>query len=253
MGKRILQRRRGKGGAQYRAPEKGKIAIAKYPFYPPHETHEGKIINFFNERGRSAPLVQIKFDDEKITYAPAVNGLFKGGIIKIGSEVLITPGNILQLNKIPEGTSICNIENRFGDGGKLVRAAGGSAILFSKTESDAIIKLPSGKRTSLNNACRATIGTIAGAGRLEKPLLKAGAKFHAMKSKNKMYPRVRGVAMAAVHHPFGGGRHQSPHKSTSTSRNAPPGRKVGHIAPRKTGRKRITRKMMEARSIGKRV
>jgi large subunit ribosomal protein L2 len=250
MGKRILQQRRGKGGSQYRAPTKGKKAIAKYPFYPLNETHKGEVISLFNERGRSAPVAKVKFEDELIAYLPAVSGLFIGSKIEIGPEAEITTGNILPLMKIPEGTNICNIENSLGDGGKFVKASGGSAVLFSKTVSKVIIKLPSGISSSLNNHCRASIGVIAGEGRYEKPFLKAGARFHVMKSKGKIYPRVRGVAMAAVHHPFGGGRHQSPHKSTATSRFAPPGRKVGHIAPRKTGRKRITRKMMEARSHG---
>ena len=65
-----------------------------------------------------------------------------------------------------------------------------------------------------------------------------------MKAKAKRYPSVRGVAMGSVHHPFGGGRHQGPHKSTSTSRNAPPGRKVGLIAARKTGRKKLSRRFV---------
>jgi len=66
-----------------------------------------------------------------------------------------------------------------------------------------------------------------------------------MKAKGKLYPRVRGMAMAAVHHPFGGGRHQhSLHKSKSISRTAPPGAKVGDIASRKTGRKRIRKKVV---------
>jgi large subunit ribosomal protein L2 len=52
-----------------------------------------------------------------------------------------------------------------------------------------------------------------------------------------MYPRVRGVKMNALDHPFGGASHH-PGKSKSTSRNAPPGRKVGAIASRRTGRKK---------------
>ena len=38
-------------------------------------------------------------------------------------------------------------------------------------------------------------------------------------------------------HPFGGGQHHAG-KSKSTSRNAPPGRKVGAIASSRTGRKK---------------
>jgi large subunit ribosomal protein L2 len=66
-----------------------------------------------------------------------------------------------------------------------------------------------------------------------------------MRAAGRVYPRMRGIAMAVVYHPFGGGRHQHPGKSTSTSRNAPPGRKVGLIAPRKTGRKRLARSSAE--------
>ncbi|MEK6929539.1 MAG: 50S ribosomal protein L2, partial [Thermoproteota archaeon] len=40
-------------------------------------------------------------------------------------------------------------------------------------------------------------------------------------------------------HPHGGGRHQHVGQSSTVSRNAPPGAKVGSIAARKTGRARI--------------
>ena len=83
--------------------------------------------------------------------------------------------------------------------------------------------------------CRATIGVVAGGGRKEKPFVKAGKKYHAMKAKAIKWPRVRGVAMNAVDHPFGGGRHQHTGKPTTVSRRMPPGRKVGHIAARRTG------------------
>jgi len=126
-----------------------------------------------------------------------------------------------------------------------VRASGTSAVLFSKANGKAILKLPSGKNILISDGCRATIGEVAGGGRREKPFLTAGARHHAMRAAGRVYPRMRGIAMAAVYHPFGGGRHQHPGKSTSTSRNAPPGRKVGLIAPRKTGRKRLARASAE--------
>ncbi|MCP8310018.1 MAG: 50S ribosomal protein L2 [Candidatus Methylarchaceae archaeon HK01M] len=247
MGKRILSQRRGRGGMQYRSSKKGKVAPAKYPALPISETRRGNVTRLIDERGRSAPLAQITFDDREITYLPAVDGLYVGHEIEIGHKAEPRLGNILPLEKIPEGMRICNLERSVGDGGKLIRAAGGSAILFSKTPMGVLVKLPSGKMVALNVKCRAMIGEIAGSGRLEKPLLKAGAKYHAMKAKGRLYPRVRGMAMAAVHHPFGGGRHQhSIHKSKSTSKTAPPGAKVGNIASRKTGRsrkKRIKKRM----------
>lgn len=238
MGKRILPQRKGRGSPTFRVPEKGKIAPAKYPYFPINETHKGVVEDLVHERGRMAPLARIRFDNGTVAYLPAVEGLKTGDVIYIGPDAPLNPGNILPLSRIPEGMTICNIEKNFGDGGELVRAAGCSAILFSQAEDGVIVQLPSGTNVKLNPNSRATIGVIAGGGRKEKPFLKAGAKWYYMRAKGKKYPTVRGVAMPVVYHPFGGGRHQHPGKPTSTPRNAPPGRKVGHIAPKKTGRGR---------------
>lgn len=241
MGKRILQRRRGKGGSQFRVPPKGRIAPVRYPSMRKDGEQRLTVKAILDERGRTAPLAQLAYSSGEVSYVPAVNGLAVGSSITIGDTAAPSAGNVLPLGKIPEGTRISNIELRVGDGGKLVRAGGSSAILFSKGNGKAIIRMPSGKSILVDDKCRATIGEVAGGGRLEKPFLRAGPRHHAMKAQGKMYPRMRGIAMAVVYHPFGGGRHQHPGKSTSTSRNAPPGRKVGLIAPRKTGRKRLAR------------
>ena len=247
MGKRILQRRRGKAGIQFRAPIKGKIGPVRYPRIGPDSQGTATITALRDERGRSAPLAQVGYGDHKFTYLPAVSGLSVGKQFSMGAGAALVSGNMMPLSQIPEGTRICNIELRQGDGGKLVRASGTSAILFSKDAGRAIVKLPSGKSMYLSEKCRATIGEIAGGGRREMPFLRAGARHHAMRASGRLYPRMRAIAMAAVYHPFGGGRHQHPGKSTSTSRNAPPGRKVGLIAPRKTGRGRLPRASVEVR------
>lgn len=243
MGKRILQRRRGKAGIQFRAPSRGKISPVRYP--RAGSDGSATVTAILDERGRSAPLVQLKLDGNRYTYLPAVAGMAVGQQVTLGALAQVRDGNIMQLSGIPEGTRVCNIELRPGDGGKLVRASGTSAVLFSKANGRAILKLPSGKNILVNDACRATVGEVAGGGRKEKPFLTAGARHHAMRASGRVYPRMRGIAMAVVYHPFGGGRHQHPGKSTSTSRNAPPGRKVGLIAPRKTGRKRLARSSAE--------
>ena len=71
----------------------------------------------------------------------------------------------------------------------------------------------------------------------EQPLMKAGKNFYRMHSVNRTWPTNRGVKMNPVDHPFGGKQHHKG-KSSMTSRNAPPGRKVGHIAARRTGRRK---------------
>jgi large subunit ribosomal protein L2 len=241
LGKRTLVRRRGKAGLQWRAPHKGKIAPVGYPLFDPSVTKVGSVQDILHERGRGAPVAKVQFEDGQVRYLPATSGLHVGSQIQIGAGATHDDGNVLPIGKVLEGTAVSNIERRFGDGGKLVRTAGTSAIVFSQTGPTTIVRFPSRKSVELDSHCRATVGIVAGGGRGEKPFLRAGARWRYMKSRNKKYPTMRGIAQAAVHHPFGGGRHQHPGKSTSTSRNAPPGRKVGHIAPRRTGRGRQAR------------
>ena len=241
MGKRTLLRRRGKGGKQFQAIKRGKIVPAKYPNLQLTEQRVGSIVDIVHERGRDAPLAKIKFDKE-ISYLPAPDGMEVGEKIQIGNNVDFKPNNILALESIPDGTLICNLERNIGDGGRLVKSAGSSAIVFSHTAQGVSVKLPSGKFATLNPKCKAMIGIVSGAGRMEKPFLKAGNKAKYMIAHGKLYPKVRGIAQAAVYHPHGGGRHQHVGRQSSVGRTTPPGRKVGNISPRKTGRARVKQK-----------
>jgi len=237
MGKRILVQRMGRGTSTFRSPSHLKIAPVRYP-QPTSKTMKGIVTEILHEAGRSAPIALIKLEDGEVFYNIAVEGIRVGQIIEIGSEASPNTGNILPLRNIPEGMYICNIEIRPGDGGKLIRVGGSYGILIGKTTTHAIITLPSGKQKLIPLDSRATIGVVAGGGRLEKPLLKAGNAYYKWKVRARKWPRVRGVAMNAVDHPHGGGSHQSESKPTTVSRRAPPGRKVGHIAARRTGRKK---------------
>ncbi len=236
MGKRILVQRRGRGGSQFRARKVGKIAPAAYPPLPLEETHQAVVEDIVHERGRQAPLARLRFDNGEVAYVPAVVGLEKGATIYVGPEAPLANGNVLPLWRIPDGTIVSNVERQAGDGGEFARAPGESAVVLTHTQSSVMLKLPSGKTIELDGRARATIGVVAGGGKEEKPFLKAGNKWYLMRAKGRKYPLVRGVAMAAVYHPHGGGRHQHPGHPTTVPRNAPPGAKVGNIAARKTGR-----------------
>jgi large subunit ribosomal protein L8e len=100
------------------------------------------------------------------------------------------------------------------------------------------IKLPSGAKKIVPSGCRAMIGQVAGGGRTEKPMLKAGNAYHKYRVKRNSWPKVRGVAMNPVEHPHGGGNHQHIGHASTVRRDAPPGQKVGLIAARRTGRLR---------------
>jgi large subunit ribosomal protein L2 len=240
MGKKIKVQRKGRGGSQFRARKVGKIAQSKYPKYI-DDTLKGEIKEMYHEPGRGAPLAYIEFDDGKGYYTSAIEGTYINQDIQIGPKAQLRVGNTLPIGKIPEGTMVCNIELRPGDGGKIARSSGSHATVITHDRKYSTIKLPSKKSIRLLNNARASIGIISGGGRLEKPFMKAGEKSHKKKAKGHKYPVAHGVKMAAASHPHGGGRHRRPGKSTTVSRHAPPGAKVGLIAARNSGKRQRRR------------
>lgn len=105
-------------------------------------------------------------------------------------------------------------------------------IIYSQDTGKTRIRLPSGRKKVIPSVARACVGVVAGGGRIDKPLLKAGASYHKYKAKRNSWPRVRGVAMNPVEHPHGGGNHQHVGHPTTVSRGAPPGKKVRFLARR---------------------
>ena len=237
MGKNLIQQKRGKGSTTYKAPSFRYKGKATYGNYNSKEVN-GKIVDIIHCPGHSAPLVNVKYENGEEVLLQAPEGVRVGENVVNGQEASIKVGNIMPLKNIPEGTAVYNIEGSPGDGGKFVRSSGASAKVFSKMKNKVTLLLPSKKEREFNPDCRATIGIIAGSGRREKPFLKAGFKYHAMRARNKKYPKTSGVAMNAVSHPFGGSSTSSKGKASTVSRDAPPGRKVGKIAARRTGRKK---------------
>jgi large subunit ribosomal protein L2 len=244
VGKRIRVQRRGRGSSTFRAATHKRVAPVQYPPMSKEEREgviQGQIMEILHDPGRGSPLASIKLETGETYYSVVPEGVYEGQPTQIGGKASMEIGNVLPLGKIPEGTIVCNIELSPGDGGKLVRSSGSYATVVAHTPDGAILKLPSGKTRHVNDLCRATIGIISGAGRVDKPFLKAGAKFHLMKAKGHMYPRTRGIAMVAAAHPYGSSK-RGGRKVTTVSRRAPPGKKVGLIAARSAGRKRKRRK-----------
>ncbi len=153
----------------------------------------------------------------------------------------------MPLESMPEGTIVCNVEEKSGDRGALARTSGNYATVIGHNpdEGTTRIKLPSGAKKLVASDCRAAIGIVAGGGRMDKPLLKAGRAYYKYKAKRNCWPVTRGVAMNPVDHPHGGGNHQHVGHATTVSRYAPAGKKVGLIAARRTGLLRGTKKVRE--------
>lgn len=236
MAKRIIPQRRGRGGMQYRSPGHTHRGDIKYP---PVEGKKGVVVDIIHDPGRIAPLAKVSYDGD--TYLQlAAEGIAVNDVVSIGIAGNIRPGSTVALGLIPEGTNVFNIEKQPGDGGKYVRGAGTSAVVVTQG-AKTNVRLPSGELKMFDPKCRATIGYVAGGGHADRPMAKAGKKFHAYRRKSKANRKVRGVAMNAVDHPHGGGAHQHVGKPSTVSRNAPPGRKVGQLSPKKRSGKKKRR------------
>jgi len=198
----------------------------------------GEVTELIHSPVHTAPLARLRLPDGETTLVVATEGVAVGSTIAIGDNVSLRPGNITTLSKIPEGTAVNNLELRPGDGGKIARSGGNSAIVEGMVGDKVRVRLPSGSLKLLPATCRATIGVLAGHGRSDMPLRTAGAAYYKAKARGKLYPHVSGVAMNPVDHPHGGGNHQAVHGPNSVARGTSPGAKVGLIAPSRTGRGR---------------
>lgn len=237
MGKDLIAQRRGKGSPRYIAPSFKYAGEANHRKLD-NEVVAGVVQDLIHCPGHSAPLGVIKYNNGEETLMIAPEGMKVGDHVAAGNTAPIVVGNVVALKNIPEGTLVSNLENAPGDGGKFIRSSGTFGKVIAKTEKAVKILMPSRKEKEFNPDCRAQIGVVAGSGRTDKPFTKAGAKYFARRARNKMYPTVCGVSMNSVDHPFGGKSSHHKGRPTIAPKDAPAGRKVGKIRPRRTGIRR---------------
>jgi len=244
MGKVIRACRKGAGGIfkAHTRTRKGAAKLRNLDYGEKHGYVKGVIKEIIHDPGRGAPLAKVsfrhpyKFKTVKENFV-AAEGMYSGQFIYCGKKAQLKIGNVLPLSSMPEGTIVCQLEGKPGDRGKMARASGDYASIIShNTDTGRTrVRLPSGSKKIVQSSCRAMVGICAGGGRCDKPMLKAGRAFHKYRVKRNCWPNVRGVAMNPVEHPHGGGNHQHVGHPTTCRRDAPPGKKVGLIAARRTG------------------
>ncbi|NCN86399.1 50S ribosomal protein L2 [archaeon] len=232
MGKRIIQQARGKGSSTYRVSKKAfryKLQFAS------NLTGVGEVTKLFNSGAHTCPLAKVNSEKGSF-YIPAFKNMFEGEKISFeGKE--IKNGNILKLKDMPVKTKVYCVESRPGDGGKFIKAGGNTAVVNRVMGNDVYLIMPSKKEKKFNGDCKAIVGVIAGAGRVDKPIVKAGKQYFIKKTKSKLWPRTSALKVNAIDHPFGSGRGKNP-KSKIAKRNAPAGARVGLIRPRQTGKRK---------------
>jgi len=244
MGRVIRGCRKGKGGI-FKAVvkrRKGKAALRVLDYAERTGYIKGLVKDIIHDSGRGAPLAKVVFRDQyryklRKELFPAIEGVYTGQFIYCGKNARLDIGNVLPMSSCPEGTVISAVEAKTGDRSTIAKTSGTSCIIVGHSDDGkkTRIRMPSGARKTVPSASRCIVGIVAGGGRIEKPMLKAGNAFHKYKVKRNCWPKVRGSAMNPVEHPHGGGNHQHVGHPTTISRYASAGSKVGMIAARRTG------------------
>ena len=153
---------------------------------------------------RTARLALLEYKDGDKRYIIAPNGIRVGVKVMSGPDAQPEVGNSLPLKSIPIGLSIHNLELTPGRGGQIVRSAGGAAVLMSRGEGYAQVRLPSGEIRRIHENCFATIGQVGNLEHENVVLGKAGRSRH-----RGIRPINRGVSRNPVDHPNGGGAGKS--------------------------------------------
>jgi large subunit ribosomal protein L2 len=153
---------------------------------------------------RTARIALLQYVDGEKRYVLAPEGLKVGDQVVSGPRTKVKLGNRMELQHIPVGYKVFNIEVQMGRGGQIVRSAGTGATLVGFDGDHAILQLPSTEIRKVRKECHATIGTVSNA---EHSLInwgKAGRKRWLGRK-----PTVLGKSMNAVDHPHGGGEGHS--------------------------------------------
>jgi large subunit ribosomal protein L2 len=186
---------------------------------------------------RSVHIALIKYEDGEKAYILAPNGLKVGAKIISGETAEPELGNCMPLAAIPSGLEIHNIEMNPGQGGKLVRSAGGVARLSAKEGEWSVVILPSGETRRVKSKCRATIGQLGNLDWINVNIGKAGRSRHM-----GIRPHTRAKAMNPIDHPLGGGEGRSNGGRHPVSKTGVPAKGGITRNPRKNSEKLILRR-----------
>ena len=101
MGKSLTQQKRGKGSPTYRVNSFRYAGITSNI-----RSTKGMVVDIINSQGHTAPLLVIKYEDNKNSLMVAPESIKVGDILEKGEDIEVKLGNTLPLSKIPEGAPI---------------------------------------------------------------------------------------------------------------------------------------------------
>lgn len=158
------------------------------------------VVGIEYDPNRTCRIALLEYADGEKRYILAPDKLVAGQTVVSGLSVEPVVGNAMNLQYIPLGTFVHNVELYPGKGGVMARSAGTFAQLSAREGKYAILRLPSGETRMVLSTCMATIGVVGNPEHANIDIGKAGRNRW-----KGIRPRTRGVAMNPVDHPMGGG------------------------------------------------
>merc|ERR1712029_366238 len=204
MGGRVIRAQRKGAGSVFVAHTKNRKGAARLRAVDYAERNgyiKGVIKVIIHDPGRGAPLAIVHFRDPyryktRKELFIATEGMYTGQFIYCGKKAQLTVGNVMPIGQMPGGTIISNLEEKTGDRGRIARASGDYATVIAHNPDTkrTRVKLPSGTKKVIPSTNRAMVGIVAGGGRIDKPMLKAGRAYHKFKVKRNCCPKVGLIA-----------------------------------------------------------
>ena len=165
----------------------------------------GKVTTIEYDPNRNANIALITYLDGEKRYIIAPKDLKVGMIVESGEACDIKVGNAMQLQNIPVGTLVHNVELKPGKGAEIARSAGQSVQILGRDGKYVIVRLMSGETRKILGTCMATIGVVGNEDYELVNIGKAGRTRHL-----GIRPTNRGSVMNPNDHPHGGGEGRTP-------------------------------------------
>lgn len=154
---------------------------------------------------RTSFILRVVYKDGERRYHLAHDAAVVDSNIITAEAAPLEPGNRLKLKNVPVGYEVFNIELKPGQGGKIVRSAGNSAMITAHEDGYTHLKMPSGEVRKVSWNSFASLGRVSNQDYKLINIGKAGRS-----RRLGIRPTVRGTVMNPVDHPYGGGEGRQP-------------------------------------------
>ena len=166
------------------------------------------VLSFEYDPNRNTLISLLLYINGIFAYIISVENLKLFSKIKNGYKIKRKNGNNTLLKKMPLKCKICCLEIFINKGARFLRSSASFGLLLKKKFKLAYVRLKSKKIKKIYYYCTATYGSIMNFNFFLNRHKKAG--YSRLKG---FKPKVRGVAMNPIDHPFGGGEGKKSKKS----------------------------------------